>query len=248
MAENPRHYTVGWISPTDRPGGKETHLDDKLPSNIRVVSLSLNFTRGTEEEFGAAMPAYESKVAELAATKADLIIPGGAPPFMLLGFQGEREIIRSWEKKYGIPMFTSGQNHVRALRTLNLHKFVGASYFPQKLNAVFERYFTEAGFRVLGMEGIPVPFGDVPKLQRAQIFDHIKRMFDKHRDAEGVYMLGSAWKTLDIIEELEQALGVPVVHPGPARCWEIQVRLGFREPVRGYGRLLAQMPEAATLE
>jgi maleate isomerase len=248
MAENPRHYTVGWISPTDRPEGMETQLDDKLPSNIRVVSLTLNFTRGTEEEFGVALPAYESKVAELAATKADLIIPGGAPPFMLLGFQGEREIIRSWEKKYGIPMFTSGQNHIRALRTLNLHKFVGASYFPQKLNSVFERYFTEAGFTVLAMEGIRVPFSDVPKLQGAQIIDHIKRMFDKHRDAEGVYMLGSAWRTLDIIEELEQVLGVPVVHPGPARCWEIQIRLGFRQPVRGYGRLLAQMPEAATLE
>jgi maleate cis-trans isomerase len=182
MAENPRHYTVGLISPTDRPEGRETQLDDKLPSNIRTISLSLNFTRGTEEEFGAAMPAYESKVAELAATKADLIIPGGAPPFMLLGFQGEREIIRSWEKKYGIPMFTSGQNHIRALKTLNLHKFVGASYFPQKLNAVFERYFTEAGFRVLEREGIHVPFADVPKLQGAEIFDHIKGIFDKHRD------------------------------------------------------------------
>ncbi len=45
----------------------------------------------------------------------------------------------------------------------------------------------------------------------------IKRMFDKHRSAEGVYMLGSAWRTLEIIEELERTLSVPVVHPGPAR-------------------------------
>ncbi len=245
MTDNPRKYIVGWISPTNRPEGKETQLDDKLPSNIRIVSLSLNFTRGTEEEFGASMPAYESKVAELAAMKADLVIPGGAPPFMLLGFEGERRTIRGWEEKYGIPMFTSGQNHVRALRTLGIHKFVGASYFPQKLNAIFERYFTEAGFSVLAMEGIRVPFAEVPKLPGAQIFDHLKRMFDKHRDAEGIYMLGSAWRTLEIIEKLEQTLGAPVVHPGSARCWEIQIRFGFRQPVSGYGRLLAQMPEAA---
>ncbi len=244
MTENQRNYIVGWISPTNRPEGKETQLDDKLPSNIRIVSLSLNFTRGTEEEFGASMPAYESKVAELAAMKADLVVPGGAPPFMLLGFEGERKMIQSWEEKYGIPMFTSGQNHVRALRTLGIHKFAGASYFPQKLNAIFERYFTEAGFSVLAMEGIRVPFGEVPNLPGSQIFDHIKRMFDEHPEAEGVYMLGSAWKTLEIIEKLEQTLGVPVVHPGPARSWEIQIRLGFRQPVPGYGRLLAQMPEA----
>lgn len=248
MTEIQREYVVGWISPTNRSGGRERQLDDKLPPAIRHISLSLNFTRGTEEEFGAAMLAYESKAAELAAMNADLIIPGGAPPFMLLGFEGERQIIRGWEKKYGVPMFTSGQNHVRALRTLGVSQFVGVSYFPEKLNAVFKRYFMEAGFRVLAMEGVPVPFADVPKLPPAEIFDYIKKMFEKHRETEGVYMLGSAWKTLDIIEELELALNVPVVHPGPARCWETQLRLGFRQPVFGYGRLLAQMPEAAPLE
>ncbi len=247
MSEKQRDYIVGWISPTNRPEGKETQLDEKLPSSVRIVSLSLNFTRGTEEEFGASMPAYESKVAELAAMKADLVIPGGAPPFMLLGFEGEKRMIGGWEKKYGVPMFTSGQNHVRALRTLGIHQFVGASYFPQKLNAIFARYFTEAGFGVLAMEGVAVPFSDVPKLPRAEILDHIKRMFDKHREAEAVYILGSAWRTAEMIEELEQALGVPVIHPGAARCWEIKIRLGFHEPIWGYGRLLAQMPEGQSV-
>jgi hypothetical protein len=32
-----------------------------------------------------------------------------------------------------------------------------------------------------------------------------------------------------------------VVHPIPARCWEIQLRLSIRQPVTGYGRLLAEM-------
>ncbi len=248
MAEAQREYIVGWISPTNRPGGRERQLDAKMPPNIRHVSLTLNFTRGTEDEFGAAMPAYESKAAELVAMNANLIIPAEAPPFMLLGFEGERRMIRGWEKKFGVPMFTSGQNHVRALKTLGVKKFVGASYFPEKLNAAFKRYLTEAGFSVLAMEGIPVPFADVPKLPASQIFDFIKKIFDRHPEAEGVYMLGSAWKTLDIIEELEQTFNVPVVHPGPARCWETQLRLGLRKPISGYGRLLAQMPEAAPLE
>jgi maleate cis-trans isomerase len=55
-------------------------------------------------------------------------------------------------------------------------------------------------------------------------------------------MLGSAWKTLEIIEPLEKATGLTVVHAGPARCWETQLRLGLRHPIRGYGRLLAEMP------
>ena len=36
---------------------------------------------------------------------------------------------------------------------------------------------------------------------------------------------------------------VPVVHPVAARCWEIQRRFNVRQPIGGYGRLLAKMPE-----
>ena len=69
---------------------------------------------------------------------------------MLLGYEGEREIINSWEKKYGVQMFTSGQNHVRALRTMGIKKFVGASYFPEKMNAIFARYFSRSRFSGVG--------------------------------------------------------------------------------------------------
>ena len=248
MADNQKEYLVGLINPTNRPEGRETQIDQKMPSNIRHVSLTLNFRHGTEEEFRASMPQYESKAAEFAAMKADLIIPAGAPPFMLLGYQGERQTIQSWEQKYGIPMFTSGQNHIHALKALDIKKFVGASYFGEKMNAVFARYFTEAGFQVLAMEGIAVGFADVPKLTSHQITDHAKKLLDKHPDAQGVYMLGSAWRTLNMIEDLEQSVGVPVVHPGPARCWETLIRFGIHRPISGFGRLLAELPEGATLE
>ena len=54
-------------------------------------------------------------------------------------------------------------------------------------------------------------------------------------------MLGSGWRTLDIIELLEQDLKVPVVHPVPARVWSIQKRLHVNESIAGYGRLLEEM-------
>ncbi|MGZ3294442.1 MAG: aspartate racemase/maleate isomerase family protein, partial [Xanthobacteraceae bacterium] len=74
------------------------------------------------------------------------------------------------------------------------------------------------------------------------IYAHIKRSFRKHKDAEAIYMLGSGWRTLDIIAKLERDLGVPVVHPVTARAWEILKRLRTRKPVAGYGRLLQTLP------
>jgi len=35
---------------------------------------------------------------------------------------------------------------------------------------------------------------------------------------------------------------VPVVHPVPARVWEMQKRLHVRQPRLGYGHLLAAFP------
>jgi maleate isomerase len=243
MADSQKEYFVGTVRPTNRPeAGQEVDLDQKIPAKIKFVTLTMNFTRGTEEEFSTSMPGYEAKAAELVNMGANLVRPGGAPPFMLLGYKGEQEIISSWEKKYCVPMFTSGQNHVHALRTLGIKKFVGASYFPEKLNTIFARYFTEAGFQVLAMEGIDAPFADVPRVPPEQIFEFMTGIAAKHKEAEGIYMLGVAWKTLDIIDRLEAATGLPVVHAGPARCWETQLRLGLGHPVRGYGRLLAEMP------
>jgi maleate cis-trans isomerase len=134
------------------------------------------------------------------------------------------------------------QNHVNALRALKAKSFVGATYFPPKLNAVFAKYFRDAGFTVKGMEGIDVPFNQVQTLSGEQVYAHIKKNFLKAKGADAIYMLGSGWRTLHIIKTLEEDLQVPVVHPVPARVWEIQKRLHVRQPVQGYGHLLAAFP------
>jgi maleate isomerase len=231
---------VGCIKPTLRPGGLE-ELIRMLPDGIGVLPLFLNISKGTTDEFKRAVAPYEPLIAQLAEAGCDLIHPEGAPPFMLLGYNGEAEVLNKWEQQHKIPMFTSGTNHVRALRALNAKTIVGATYFTGKINDVFAKYFDEAGFDVLGMEGLDVPFTDVGQVSSHQVYAFVKRAFLKHRKADAIYLLGSGWRVLDVIDLLEQDLGVPVVHPIPARCWEIQLRLSIRQPVKGYGRLLAEM-------
>ena len=117
-----------------------------------------------------------------------------------------------------------------------------ATYFPGKINDVFAKYFKDAGFTVRGMEGIEVPFDKVQELSGEQVYGFIKRHFLKHKGADAIYMLGSGWRTLNIIKTLEQDLQVPVVHPVTARVWEIQKRLHVREPRAGFGHLLDALP------
>jgi maleate isomerase len=232
---------VGVVKPTHRPGSLEEFIR-LLPEGIGVVPVYLNFKRGTEDEFRAALNAIEEKVAELAKEGVDLIHPEGAPPFMVHGYKGEQKIIREWEAKYKIPMVTAAQTQVEALRALNVKKFVGVTYFVGSVNDVTTRYFQDAGFDVLGMEGMSVSFEDVGRLASQEIYAHTRKAFLKIQGAEGIYMLGTGWRCLDIIHLLEQDLQVPVVHPVPARVWSIQKRLHVRQPVKGFGALLERMP------
>src|SRR3954469_12128537 len=106
--------TVGIIKPTYRPGSTED-LIRLLPQGIGVIPLHLDIRHGTKDEFNESIPAYEEQVALLAELGADLIHPAGAPPFLLLGFKGEQELMAQWEKKYGRPVFTNGMTQVNAL-------------------------------------------------------------------------------------------------------------------------------------
>lgn len=231
---------VGCIKPTKRTGSLE-ELIRMLPEGIGVIPLYLSIKEGTTEEFKRAVAPFEPLVEELAELGCDLIHPEGAPPFMMLGYKGEAAVLKQWEKKYKVPLFTSGTNHVRALKALKAKRIVGATYFAGKINDMFAKYFVEAGFDVLGMEGISVPFEQIGQLSSQEVYAHVKRAFLKQRKADAIYLLGSGWRVLPVIDLLEQDLGVPVVHPVPARCWEIQLRLTVRQPVKGYGRLLAEM-------
>lgn len=99
---------VGCVKPTHRPGSLEEFIR-LLPEGIGVVPVYLNFQRGTEDEFRAALNAVHEKVDELAKEGVDLIHPEGAPPFMVHGFKGEEKIVKEWEAEFKIPIVTAAQ-------------------------------------------------------------------------------------------------------------------------------------------
>src|SRR4029077_20829048 len=113
MASNNKLGTVGIVRPTTRPGGFEDLLR-LLPEGIGVAHTCLTVQRGTVDEVRKVIRCYEEKVAELAAAGVDVINPSGAPPFMVLGYDGERKLIGDWERKYKIPVFTSGSSPINA--------------------------------------------------------------------------------------------------------------------------------------
>ena len=231
---------VGMVRPTRRPGTLE-ELIRILPEGIGVVPLLLNFKAGSNAEFLKSIPLYEGFAAELAEQGVDLIMLSGAPPFMLLGPKDEAALTRRWERKFKTPVVTDPQMHVAGLRAMKVKKFIGASYSALQ-NKIVQKYMTQAGFRVLSMEPIDVPFDQVAQISVEILYAHVKQLHRRHPNADGIYIQGGGWQTVRVVDMLEQDLGIPVVHATICQAWQIHKRLKVRETKPGLGRLLAELP------
>jgi maleate cis-trans isomerase len=233
---------VGVVKPTYGSGSLVEFIR-LLPEGVGCIPLYAGIREHSEQGYLGAMETYHAKVAELAEIGVDLIHPEGGPPFMVRGHKAEQEIVGGWESKYKIPIFTSGMTQAEALHALGIKKFVGCTYYrDQKMNDIFTRYFTDAGFEVLGMEGMDTSPGEADGISSETIYQHLKASFNKHPAAQGIYLLGSgAWQVKDVIA-VENDLGVPVVHPVAARVWYVQKKLRIKNPIKGASKLLEGLP------
>jgi maleate isomerase len=233
---------VGVVKPTYGSGSLVEFIR-LLPEGVGCIPMYAGIKEHSERGYLGALETYNTRVAELAEIGVDLLHPEGGPPFMVRGHKAEQEIVAGWEAKYRIPVFTSGISQTEALRALGIKKFVGCTYFnDEKLNSLFARYFTDAGFEVLGMEGMDTTPYDADKISTDTIYQHLKSSFNKHPTAQGIYLLGSgAWQVKDIVD-VENDLGVPVVHPVAARVWYVQKKLRVRNPIKGASLLLEEIP------
>jgi maleate cis-trans isomerase len=232
---------VGCIKPSAQ-GSSLVDMIRLLPPGIGVAPVYLNLVERSREEFQSSHANYEKNVAYLAFQRCDLISIEGAPPFMILGPDGEAKLVDGWRQKYKTDMFTSSQNQVNVLKAMKLKKIVGVTPFGADLNQSYTKYFEDCGIGVAAMEDMKGAFRSSADVPAEIMYSFIKKKFLAHTGADAIYILGSGWDTLGIIAPLEQDLGIPVVQPVAARVWEIQRRLHVRQPIKGYGILLETLP------
>ncbi len=229
---------VGDIRPTYQPESL-MEMIRLLPEGIGVIPVHIGIRSGTEAEFGQALKAGEEKVDELATMGVDLIHIGGVPPWMLLGYGPDHKLAERLSQKHGIPVAVASVGLVNALRALSAKKIVGITYFNDALNKKFAKYFTDAGFQVVAMESFKAEFSLAGKIPATEIYSFAKKAYLKAGGADVLYILGSGWSVLPIVETLERDLQTTVVAGAQVTIWDILHHLKVREPIKGAGRLLS---------
>ena len=149
----------------------------------------------------------------------------------------------------GVPAVTATEASVEALRRLDARVIsVAGPYGETLLNQGLRPLLEEAGFQVARAEGEPemqqrTHHGIIGNQDPEVIVDFVSRTASQ--EADTVYLPGTAWRSLEVVDELERRLGKNVVTVNQATIWMALQMIGVATPVRGLGRLLADMPVLA---
>ena len=127
---------------------------------------------------------------------------------------------------------------IKALHAIEAKKIVVVTPYLDSINQMEDDYLVERGFEVLDIQGMQIEKdSDMIRVSPQFIADYAQR-FDSP-DADAVFISCGALRSIEVIDQLEQALGKPVITSNQATAWDTMRMAGVMDQQLGYGQLLA---------
>ncbi len=162
----------------------------------------------------------------------------------------DRDISAVIRRVTGVPAITAVGSAVEALRHVGAHRIsIAGPYANHLIRERLKPLLEGLGFQVVSADGEPemqqrtrsVVIGN----QDPQVIaDFVPRVVKP--EADTVFLPGTAWRALEVVDELERKLGKTVVTVNQATIWNALRKLGWRQPIEGDGRVLRSMGEVRT--
>ena len=162
----------------------------------------------------------------------------------------DREISEVIGRVTGLPAITAVGSSVEALRHVGARRVsIAGPYGDHMLRERLKPLLEGLGFEVVSADGEPemqqrtrsVVIGN----QDPQVIaDFVPRVVKP--EADTVFLPGTAWRALEVVDELERRTGKTVVTANQATIWNALRKLGWSQPIEGYGRALRSMDEVTT--
>ncbi len=123
-----------------------------------------------------------------------------------------------------------------ALRELNASKIVVGTPYLDEINTAEAEYLTERGIEILDIQGLNlttgIEFGRVTPAYWKEFALAIDRP-----DADAIFLSCGGIRSLEVVDEIEQAAGKPVVTSNQAQFWSCLRRAGIEDRLEGFGQL-----------
>lgn len=173
---------------------------------------------------------------ELVAHNPDAILWACTSGSFVFGWQGAQQQADELAARCGHPASSTSLAFAHAAMALGLRKLAVAASYPDDVARLFVHFLGEAGSEVLNFGVSDILYAsDVGKLGRDEVIEMVRAA--DVPEAEAVLIPDTAMHTLGIVDDLETAIGKPVLTANQVTVWEGLRLLGEQRPVSGLGRL-----------
>ncbi|MCI3951781.1 MAG: maleate cis-trans isomerase [Burkholderiales bacterium] len=205
-------------------------------ATMSAHSVRIPHTADTEENL-LALATHAPAVAKLLAhAKVHVIGYGCTAGGFLKGPEGDRKVGAGIAEATGIPVATSATAIADALRAMGAHRVGVASPYAPWLNQRVRDFLEADGFDVVAIQGLSTEAHSTITLERVEaLAAEVNRP-----EAQAIFISCSNFRTLEIIESLEQRFGKPVVTSNASTMWKMLRVIGDRRAVPGAGRLFRE--------
>ena len=217
----------------------------------RVLSLDGYSWELTERVDGMAEMEHSAKA--LAESNCDVVMQVGTNWVHAAGttpVEIERKIARV-TGDIGVPFLMAGQCIVDALRHIGARRIaVANSYYRDDWRDGINRYLTQAGFEIAASgsimdQGIVADLDEALAIEAATLWNYpdfivrkaIVDMYHTAPDVDAVVQTGAGFRTIELLQSIEDEIGVPVIASDGATFWAGLRALGL-EATAGFGALL----------
>ena len=221
---------------------EQTVQDDVM--RLRPPGVGIHFTRApiADSITNESLAAQADLLADCAAT----LLPDGSLDVVCYACTsgslviGEERVFA--ELKRGAPGAQATSlitGVIRALKKIGARRIVVATPYLDEVNQREVDYLQQAGFEVISLCGLNLE-KDSDMVRVAPEFIAEFALAQDRADADAIFISCGALRSLQVIAEIEERAGKPVICSNQAMIWDCLRLAGIEDRVEGYGRLLSE--------
>ena len=173
----------------------------------------------------------------VASAGVDVIAYGCTSGSFFKGAGWDKEVASIIHKSTGVPAVTTATAMLEALKSSGIKNVCVVTPYPDEVNRRLRSFLENNNCEVVELFGMDIK--DARKhatVDTGDIYRAAREIFKA--PGEGVFIACTQLRALDVIEVLEQDLGVPVIGAGQALFWLALKTVKVRGSIHGYGKLL----------
>ena len=219
----------------------EREMDQMAPEGVSVHAARMLRPKGVDTLSRDVLLQTNESLPQIAGSlehlRPDVVLFAHTMGSMVNGPEHEEALTAMLAEAAGCPAITTATAVVDALRILGIRRLAVATPYPDDLTQMEVRYLEAAisGLKVVKDTCLSMATGLAIGDLETPVAYKTARQADSS-DAEAIFLSGTNWRTVDMIQSLEEDLGKPVITANQATYWAAMKFLNLGG-ISGYGQL-----------